>query len=152
MKRFLILFMILGLIAGSAAEAKQAGRKRIERTVEGTYNGTWLPFGNRVCASTSGVGCMTVTTGANESYLSAKVTDAHGQPVFVTVFEQNTDARYDEVPPYYGSFCGETTRPMKIRPGRTYELWVGYWNLSLPSCVPGMATTGTVSVTLSNLP
>ena len=154
MKRFLILFMALGLIVGSVATA-EAGRvrpRRVERTVEGTYNGTWLPFGNRDCASTGGTGCVTVTAGAGESHLSAKVTDAHGQPVFVVVAEQVADAGPDEVPPIYGFFCGQTTRALKIRPGTTYELWVGYWNPWVPSCVPGLATTGTVRVTLSNLP
>lgn len=151
MNRILTMLMIAILSVGSitVAEARK-NPPRHERTVEGTYNGTWLPFGNRVCASTGGVGCMTVTAKAGESYLTAKVTDAHGQPVFVSVYEQVSDADWDEVPPFYGSFCGTTTQPIRIRPGSTYELWVGYWDPWIPSCVPGMATVGTVSVTLSN--
>lgn len=150
MKRFLILFMVLGLVVGSVATAEAANKKkptRHERTVEATYNGPWLPFGNWDCAPSGGRGCVSVTTRAGESYLSAEVTDAHGQPVYVSVWSEYEASGASPI--FYGSFCGETADPIKFPPGVTLKLWVGYW----PSgCGPGMATAGTVSMTLSNLP
>lgn len=149
MKRFLILLVALGLIAGSVATA-EAKRSRVERTVEATYAGPWLPFGNWACAPSEHRGCVTITTGPKESFLSAKVTDAHGQPVLVQVW---SEYNYEGTSPiFYGSFCGETTNPIRFPAGVTLKLWVGYFGPSVPDCGVGLATTGTVEVTLSNLP
>lgn len=160
MKRFLILFMILGLIVGSVAtaEAEQARRKRVERTVEGSYATQFVPFSGLVipggpCAQERAIGCITIQTNAKEKFLTANVTDAHGQPVLVTVdsWDPYTQASID-----YGSFCGETEKPIRFRPGVELRFAPGYWDPYLPtawaSCPPGFGTTGTVSVTLSNLP
>jgi hypothetical protein len=153
MKRSLILLMLLGLIAGSVstAEAKKTVKPvRVERTVEATYTGPWLPFGNWDCAPSDHRGCVTITTGPRESFLTGKVTDAHGQPVLVKVWSEyeSSGAR----PIFYGSFCGETTDPVRFPAGVTLKLWVGYFDPSVPECGVGLATTGTVDVTLSNLP
>jgi hypothetical protein len=158
MKRFLILFMILGLIAGSVAtaDAGQAGRKRAERTVEGSYATQFVPFSGLVtapCAESGAIGCVTVQTRAQEEYLTATVTDAHGQPVLVAVdsWDPHTGA-----PTEYGTFCGETEEAIRFRPGVELRFAPGYWDPYLPTpwatCPPGFGTTGTISVTLSNLP
>lgn len=158
MKRFLILFMILGLIAGSVAtaEAEQAGRKRVERTVEGTYDTQFVPYGGLVtntCDRETTVGCVIIETRSKEAFFSAKVEDAHGQPVLVTVTDIPTPFG---VPHTYGTFCGETKEPIAFDRGEGLRFSIGYWDPGLPtnwaSCPPGFGTTGTVSVTLSNLP
>lgn len=157
MKRFLILFMILGLIAGSVATAEaEKGQKstRTERTVEGSYATQFVPF-NVWCERHGGVGCVTIPTRKHEAFLTGKVVDAHGQPVLVQVWGAGSDRPGDWIE--YGSFCGETDEPIAFDRGVDVYLVVGYWWLtdlapSLETCRPMFGTTGTVSVTLSNLP
>lgn len=155
MKRFLILFMILGLIAGSVAtaEAKRGQKSRTERTVEGSYAIQFVPF-SLYCYQHRGVGCVEVVTRNDEAFLTAKAVDAHGQPVRVQVVgwvdgHQPTS--------HYGNFCGKTDEPIAFDRGADVYLIVGgQTHYDLPtqggSCFPGFGTTGTVSVTLSNLP
>lgn len=155
MKRYLIMFIVLGLFAGvvATAEAKRS-RKRVERTVEGSYNTQFVPFSGLVtspCAQA--IGCVIVEASANEKFLTAKVTDAHGQPVLVTVDVWDP---YTETSVEYGSFCGETEDPIRFPPGVELRFAPGYWDPYLPThwadCPPGFGTTGTINVTLSNLP
>jgi hypothetical protein len=158
MKRFLIMFVALGLVAGSVATAEAAKRpRRVERTVERTYEcnpfGVWPP----VC----GWNQISVETRATETFFSAKVTDAHGQPLYVEVYEGARsfwDDVYDGVGEdpadrFVGSFCGETSEPIAFDRG-TYALTFSIVMGAPPmSCPAGrFATTGTIGVTLSNLP
>lgn len=156
MKRFLILFTVLGLVGGlvATAEAKKS-RKRVERIVEGTYDTQFVPFSSLVtqtCANTDAKGCVVINARPKEEYFTAKVTDAHGQPVLVTV------AGSGPLPGgrVYGSFCGETEEPIRFDPSDELRFIPGYWDPYLPtpwaSCPPGFGTTGTISVTLSNQP
>src|SRR5688500_6224919 len=111
MKRSLILFMILGLIVGSVATAEAKGTKqptRVERTVEGNYG----PYPASVTGCNEPLGkfyCLAVETRSEESFFTAKVTDAHGQPVFFYVGGVRGRSR--------AAFCGETTEPIRITPG-----------------------------------
>jgi hypothetical protein len=165
-KRFLVLFMVVGLMAGAVAtaEAKKKPKPkpkpiRIERTVEASYYGPQVLYESRSCAPSGGAGCVTLETRATERSLTANVTDAHGQPVSVYVVDAS-EARCCLVGPraVYGTFCGKTTEPIRFDPGTTLELWVGgdwwptWWIVPEVDCSPGIATTGTLSVTLSNLP
>ena len=149
MKRFLIMFMVLGLMAGSVATAEAAKKAkkpiRVERTVEGSYapypapvtgcNGVLEPFA-----------CLVVPVRASESFFTAKVTDVHGQPVFVQV-KSGTHT--------VGVFCGETQKPISFGAGSDLEFllglpkWPGEMHLDCPA--NRLKTTGTISVTLSNL-
>ena len=157
MKKFPILFMILGLIAGSVAtaEAKRKAVSRVERTVEGGYDTQFVPFldGNRACKPSDAIGCVTIQTSPKEEFLTASVTDAHGQPVMVRVdtWDTNTDMSHE-----YGRFCGETDKPIHFSPGVELRFLPGYWDPYLPTnwadCPPGFGTTGTIRITLSNLP
>lgn len=156
MKRFLILFMILGLIAGSVATAEaKKGQKstRTERTVKGSYATQFVPF-NVYCYPNNGVGCVEIETRKDEAFLTAKAVDAHGQPVLVQVWGWGDGPEHSDD---YGSFCGETDEPIAFDRGVDVYLVVGgssEQDLPTPgaSCSPGFGTTGTVSVTLSNLP
>ncbi|MDQ3646507.1 MAG: hypothetical protein M3345_06160 [Actinomycetota bacterium] len=154
MKRLLLLFMVLGLIAGSVATAEAEKRKkppRVERTVEVTYDAPFVPM--TVCGEWSGLswGCVDVPTRKTEASFTAKVTDAHGLPVAVNVYSSNEYGTFG----HYRTFCGETTEAWAIQPGVTsLTLVVGpHWPYPpTPDCpTSGMATTGTISVTLSNI-
>lgn len=151
MKRFLILFMVFGLIVGSVATA-DAGKKAAEmqRTVKATYVGAQLVYEYKSCVHSGRLGCVIIPTRKGEDSLTASVTDSHGQAVAVSV----VDARSDRV---YGTFCGNTTQPIRFHTGNKLELWVGgkwlptWWPPypEAPRCLPGMATKGAIRVTFS---
>lgn len=157
MKRFLILFMVFGLLAGTVATAEAKKTKkpvRGERTVEASYDTQFVPFSGFVtpCARSNAVGCVLLEARARESNLTAKVTDAHGQPVLVTVSSQDAATGKWTV---RGAFCGETEEPMSFPPGAKIAFNIGiFWYMDWPAlgCHPMLGTTGTLSVTLSNLP
>ncbi|HWC14694.1 MAG TPA: hypothetical protein VG929_08865 [Actinomycetota bacterium] len=153
MKRFLVLFMIMGLVVGSvttaeAGKKKKKAPKKAERTVEGTYTSTGV-IAVGFCSQTDAVNCVEIPSGANESFLTAKVTDAHGLPVPVAVKADLDGDNSSET--LYGTFCGETEEPIQIDPGAAIIFWIGISsNTAAMGCPP--ATTGSIEVTFSNLP
>ena len=156
MKRFLVSFIALGLIGGSVSTARAEQKvERTERTVEASYLGAQLLYEYRSCAL-AGAGCVTIETRVGEKALTARVTDAHGQPVSVWVVDASeSQGGLDGPSEVYGTFCGHTTKPIRFTPGATLELWVGgewwptWWIVPQVKCFPAAATTGTISVTLS---
>ena len=158
MKRFLILFMVLGFVAGSVGtvEAKKTKKPmRAERTVRGSYTNQFVPFSGLAgfhCAEQFAQGCIAVETRGEESYFTASVSDAHGQPVLVTVTGAGPYPGWT----VYDTFCGETAEPISFDPGAELRFHIGYWDPYLPTpwadCPPGLGTAGTINVTLSNLP
>ena len=152
MKKTLTVVLMMALVAGSfaAAPAEAAKKKkRTEREAQGTYIAPATLVGN--CTQTDGVGCMTIQTGGTESFLTATVTDMHGQPVSIAV-----DADLDgdgTTETNYGSFCGETTEPIQFDPGAALVFWVGRADVAaVDGCAPGIATQGTLDVVFSNMP
>ena len=156
MKRFLLLFMVLGLVACSVvtAEAKRASKPaRVERTVEGSYEPLLDPY-TECDQGRALYGCVVVHTRSTEAFFTAKVTDDHGQPVFVQVVDDNGGR--------LGTFCGETTEPVSFDAGSRLEFLVdpaphffSHWGAGWVGpldCPYRLRSTGTISVTLSNLP
>ncbi|MDQ3646509.1 MAG: hypothetical protein M3345_06170 [Actinomycetota bacterium] len=152
MKRFLVTFMILGLVLGSVATAESKKKpRRSERTVEGTYQAPAL-FLYGACDDSGGIGCVSFTTKPNERFLTAKVVDAHGLPVFVLV-RNEVDGFPAQGAETYGTFCGETTQPIAVPPREDLQFWVGAAaSPLLEGCYPGIGTSGTITTTFSNLP
>ena len=144
MKRVLIMIMVLGLIAGSVSTAGATKRpRRAERTVEGTY--TVYPAPVTGCNSPLGTwACLIVDASPTEAFFTAKVADAHGRPVYVEVRSRGG---------VVATFCGETTRPIPFYPGSSLEFDIGLsrYVVSGECPVNMLKTTGTISVTLSNL-
>ena len=147
MKRLLVTLLSLGLVVGSVAGADAKTKRRVERTVEGSYGAYPAP----VTGCNSALGsfrCMAVQTRLHESYLTAKVVDTHGQPVFVEVTDRGERVAV---------FCGETAEPIEFRPGAEldFHLALKYtWLPGVPLECPGnwVKTVGTIRVTLSNMP
>ena len=152
MKRFVVVFLIVGLFAGSVApaEAKRKKARRVERTVEATYGPFVAPFTG--CSDPGGsLACIVVNARSTEAFFTAKVTDAHGQPVFVQVVGGGRRR----------TFCGEITRPISFDPGSRLEFRIDpmthFWSnwgtgwVGPLDCPYRIKTTGTISVTLSNL-
>ena len=156
MKRFLIVLMVVGLVVGTVvtAEAKTKKKRapRVQRTVEEKYEG---PFVAQVTGCDSlgrHWGCLSVMPQRGESTFTAEVSDDHGLPVFVEV-RADLDGVYNNLD-VIATFCGETNEPISVPRGIEFHIWVGNsWPGSAvhPDC-PAIPTTGTISVTLSNLP
>jgi len=157
-KRSVAVILILGLIVGAftaaPAEAGKKGKKnkKVTRVAEGSYIAPATVVGS--CTQSEGIGCMAFPTAATEQYLTAKVTDESGQPVFVTVQADLDGDNRSET--FYGSFCGETTEPIQFDGGAELIFWVGPLSRApdrvLAGCVPGQGTEGALEVTFSNLP
>lgn len=152
MKRAISVLVMVGLLVGSVAIAADAKRKpkKVSREAQGSYQAPATVVGN--CTQTDGIGCMTFATGPKESYVTAKATDAHGQPVLINVAADLDGDSSSETD--YGTFCGETTEAIKIEPGAEVIFWVAPLTAApgLADCHPGLATQGTLDVVFSNLP
>ena len=153
MKRALVLMMILGLIVGSIATA-EAGKKkkRVERVAESVYDapaiGTATAGG--VCPHATN-SCALIATGAQDRFVRVDVEDATGTPVAFSLGQDtDPDALGTEV--IYGDFCGTTgDEPIALEaPG--LEILTFVWAWGDVACPTGIATTGTVIATFSNLP
>ena len=146
MKRFLIMFMVLGLVAGSIATA-EAGKKKKKkapyvRVVEGTYANPAPGIGGVVTLNGAG-GTLDVPTAANEYYMSVEITDDSGQATYFSIAEDSTFA---------GGGCTKTETPFQINPGGAYSITVTIGpGLDDPTCA-GVATSGTIKVTLTEVP
>ena len=154
MKRAIAVALALGLLAGAFVGTAEAGKKRkpkkVTREAEGSYDLPPLVIAG-TCSQTGAIGCVAFVTGAKERYVTAEVTDQHGQPVAVSI-SANTDGEFgdDET---YGTFCGKTEEPIEVAPGTELHFWVGAaTDIGADGCVPGFATSGTVSAVFSNLP
>ncbi|MBW3594224.1 MAG: hypothetical protein KY391_01495 [Actinobacteria bacterium] len=142
--------LVLGAFGAPAAEAGK--KKKKTREVQGTYAAPATIVGS--CTQTDGIGCMTIPNGAKETYVSAKVTDATGQPVLITIqADLDGDMRSETL---YGTFCGETDEPIKVDGGVQLIFWVSPATKTADrvtgGCIPGQGTEGTLDVTFSNLP
>ena len=153
MKRSLVVLTVLALLL-SAFVVPEAGaakkKKKKQRKVEGSYDAPALIIAGS-CAQTGAIGCVSIVTGPKETFLKAKINDSHGQPAYVSIGADKDGNNQDDTG--YGNFCGETTEAIPIDPNTELHLWVGLQaDPGFAGCVPGVATSGTISVTLSNRP
>ena len=157
MKRFLVLALVLGLVAGALVGPATAGKKkkkkkpkRVERVVETKYEAPAFgaaPPGNGVCLRPTN-SCGDIATGPKEKYVKVEITDATGLPVAFHL-GQDTDPDALGTESSLGDFCGTTgDEPIEIEPGFTIVVFP--WALGI-TCA-SVATQGTVTGTLSNLP
>ena len=154
MKRLLVVFLIAGLFAGSlaTAEAKRKKVRRVERSVEGNYDAPPEAF-TGCNADRGSFACVIVDARPREAFFTAKVKDAHGQPVFVQVVDEGGGS--------IGTFCGETTGPVSFDAGSRLEFLIepapyffSHWGtgwLGPLDCPHRIQTSGSISVTLSNV-
>ena len=152
MKRAIAAAMVLGMLVATVSTA-EAGKKKkkpakVTREAQATYTSTVVVAAGN-CTQTDAINCPRIASGSNESYITAKVTDATGQPVPVAVKADKDGDRSTET--LYGVFCGETAEPIQIDPGVEVTFWIGKSpdTAALPC---GAASQGTVDVTFSNLP
>lgn len=147
MKRILILMMVMGLVFGSIAVADAKKKKKkasapYVRVLEGTYDNPAPGIGGVVTLNGAG-GTMEVPTASNESYMSVEIIDDSGQNAYFGIAADGT---------IIGGGCGKTEAPFAITPGVAHNITVTMGpGLEAPSCV-GIATSGTIKVTLTEVP
>lgn len=142
MKRLLVLFITMAMTVGGAATVSATQSVRSERTLRGSYR----PYPSPVTGCNEALGswaCMIVRTRPTERFVSVKVTDAHGLPVYFSLFSAGTR---------FAEFCGETKRPVPIPSGSNLEIEVGVsrWVAQTACPASSVKTTGTITVKLSN--
>ena len=137
--------------AADAAKKKKKKPKKVSRTIEHTYQAPSPGVAGTVGACLAGqmenAGCTEIPLSGTEKFVMISVTDATGQKVAGTM-SQDTDSAntgYEII----GSFCGSTDKPVAVAPG--LPLRISVYAVSSSAC-PGVATTGTIKATVSNLP
>jgi hypothetical protein len=140
MKRLLIMFITTAMILGVTANAEATQQQRSWRTVQGAYKPLPSPVTgcNEVLGSWA---CMIVRTLPTERFVAVKVRDAHGLPVYFSLFIPGTGFR---------GFCGETKEPVAFTTSRDLEIEVGVsrWVAQTDCPASSVKTAGTITVTL----
>lgn len=142
-KRILLTAAVaLGLVVGGVGSA-EAEPTRSERTIYGSYGPNPAPVTG--CNEPLGPwACMIVHADPTEQFVTVKVNDTHGLPVYFSVFNPHTG--------FFADFCGETPMPLSLDALRYMEIEVGVsrWFLQTACPVSSVKTTGTITVTLSD--
>lgn len=132
---------LLVCIVLEAASLAATGRHRVE---EGDYVGGGI-HGIVGVNSRAGADFGAVTfSGGNERYVRVKVHDASG---LRTVGEVAQNLDVDVSPEVSHTFCGNTPRPVPIKPG--VDVVVYLYSGTCNSTEPAVATTGSVRATFS---
>jgi hypothetical protein len=144
MKRLTIGFLACGVLATSVAAA-DAGptQRKTTRTVVGRYEAFPAPVTG--CNTPLGsFACLITRPRSDERYVVAKVTDTHGLPVYFEIHQPGGSPQ---------GFCGSTTGPIELIRRQPIAIDVGLprWGVQI-SCPTSVKTTGTITLTLSNLP
>ena len=148
MKRILILMLVMGLVFGAVAtaDAKKKRKKKApapySRVVEGTYENPAPGIGGVVTLNGAG-GTLEIPTAANELFMSVEIIDDSGQNAYFGIAADGT---------IIGGGCGKTEEPFAISGGVAHNITVTMGpGLEAPDCV-GIATSGTIKVTLTEVP
>ena len=161
MKKTVVLVLALALIAGSLAAPALAKKKkkkpvRVERVVELDYSApgigaTVAGSGGGICpfADPTTQECIEVPLQVGEAYVKVELVDATGQKVSGSLSQGDTDG--DGIGNLYGQFCGAHEAPIKME-STTVPLRISFYNGTCDDGTPAPATTGTITVTFSNLP
>jgi hypothetical protein len=141
------LLMIALPTASQAAAKKKPAPKPVKhvRTVTFTYdNPCAVTLQSSAIFGPGGSFCTSasqISTSRTEKYMSVTITDKTGQSVPVTFVEDGSSAAWDII-------CGKAT-DLSVAPNDTYDLNPA---VAIGDKCPVAATTGTVTVKLSNLP
>lgn len=151
MKKAVTLLAILSLVTATAVAPAHAGkgkRKRVERKIEAPYAtpAAGVAVGGDfygACKHGEGAGCALITPNPGELFAAVAVRDAAGLPVqgFVTDVEANQ---------VIAEFCGATNETVFLGSDEQFLVWV--FAGPCTDGTPAMATSGSMTVTLSNRP
>lgn len=153
MRKMIISALVLGLVAGSLSAPAIAKKKKkpvkVERVAEATYDNPAVGIGGVVSSGSAG-GSMEFPLLPGEKYLSLDVTDGSGTAVYASL-SQDTDPATPSWEIFAG-ICGKTDAPIEVAPDLPVRVTITAGpGRDVPTCA-GVATSGTVKATLSNLP
>ncbi len=158
MRKVLLILMALLVLAALAGpvEAKKKKKKppapvRTERTATSDYQAPAIgaPEVGAVCFKPTN-SCGDIPVGVGEFYAKVEIADASGTGTAFS-FGQDTDPAALGTETTYGKFCGSTgEQPIQILEG--FPLVVFPYIFGGALCPGGIATTGTITATISNLP
>ncbi len=164
MKRTISVLLAAGLIIGMFAMPAVAKKKKkpakpvkVERVVELTYQG---PGAGVVSPAASGgicpfsdpasQTCIEIFPEAGEKYIKVEMADATG--LTVGGFISQGDTTGDGIGDLYGDFCGGHPEPIAMQAEMTAVRISFYEGACADASGPSVVTTGTITVTFSNLP
>ena len=161
MKRSLAVLLVLGLAASFAVAPAQAKKKkkpvRAERVVEVDYQlgglGVSTPAataGTCFVDPTQPASCKDVALMKGESYIKIEIQDASGTTVPGSMNQGDIDG--DGVNDIYGQFCGAMPEPIQLQDSYAPVSISMYPGVCADASSGGIPTTGTIVVTLSNMP
>jgi hypothetical protein len=164
MRKTLSIALMLALLAGAMAMPAEAAKKKkkkkkvavkVERVVELEYSSP----GIGVTAAGRGGGypvnfpeSTEIPTTPDEKFLKIEVEDSSGQAVagFISQGDLDGNGVNDDG---YGTFCGAHPEPIELAAPGTPILGVYAYNGTCEDgTTPSVMTSGTVKITLSNMP
>lgn len=160
MKKAIVVAVSVGLLAGALVGPADAKKKkkvvRVERTVEVEYQApgagvaTPGPSGG-VCpfADPTTQECIEIPLQVGELYVKVAIQDAAGQKVIGYISQGDTTG--DGISDFYGTFCGAHPEPIELQ-STSAPVRINFYNGANANCAPSIVTTGTITVTFSNLP
>lgn len=162
MKRSISVLLVLGLIfaafaAVPAQAAKKKKAKRIERVVEIPYTLGGIGVlaagaGGGICPMTEpgSAECIEVPIlSEKETFIKVEVNDV--LPVGPTGFISQGDTDGDGISDGYGTFCRAHEEAIPLEGGTT-PVRISFYPGVCEDGTPSFPTTGTIKVTLSNMP
>ena len=160
MKKPIIAVLILGLVATVAVVPAQAKKKpkRVERIVEIPYTlggiGVSSPAASGgVCPMTepgSGTCIEVPVESVSEKYVKVVIEDTI--PTTIAGFISQGDTDGDGISNLYGDFCGGHEAPIPLEGGTAPVRISFYPGVCANAGGVSLPTTGTITVTFSNLP
>ena len=156
MRRAIAAALTIGLLAGamvgSADAAKKKKAAKVSRVVEHAYSAPSPGIGGAPYSACLGglvdnSGCVNIPLGSEDKFVNVEIADSAGQQVYWILAQDTdtTDVGYDIF--HYG--CGNSQEAIPVTPG--LELRISVYATGAANC-PGVATTGTITATLTNLP
>lgn len=145
----LMIALVLGAFVAAPADAKKKKKAPAPRVVEGTYDQPAPGIGGIVTLSGGG-GTLDVPTLASEKFITVEVTDDVGPAVYFGIAQEDTDGNgFGEI--IYGG-CSSTPEPLPITGGLLHTITITTGPGAEDPACPGVATSGTIKVTLSSTP
>lgn len=153
MKRSLSVMLILGLVfaafAAAPAQAKKKKKAPAPRVIEATYENPAPGIGGVLTVTGAG-GTIDVGTLPTENYMTVEVIDDAGPSTYFGIAQEDTDG--DGIGEIIYGGCTKTPEPVAITGGLTHTITVTTGPGAEDPACPGVATSGTIKVTVSATP
>lgn len=145
-------WLVLAAGALAAAVLPAHAEDKVTRTEEVRYSDPAIgTAGIGLCFQ--GDSCVFVEPEAGEKYVSVEIADDVGPlPVYASIIQDTSgDGSWLVTDDRTTHICGATVAPIEIVEGKTVTVWIWEGPGASPPCA-GVATSGTVTLTFSNLP